>query len=132
MKNEGLGVFTQNCLTLSRKISYHDILWLSRRPAWLHLSNQVGLQSESADERVIPSGVLHSVRKIGPSTAHWLYGYWQTRRQPIPLKPTTLALDPLDRFSRSVIRSIDEPVFPFRIFVHCACKVEWALKFHVS
>jgi quercetin dioxygenase-like cupin family protein len=32
---------------------------------------------QSGDELFIPSGVLHSVRNIGSSTAHWLYGYRQ-------------------------------------------------------
>jgi len=27
------------------------------------------------DELLIPAGVVHSVRNIGESTAHWLYGY---------------------------------------------------------
>jgi len=27
------------------------------------------------DELLIPAGVVHSVRNIGASTAHWLYGY---------------------------------------------------------
>jgi len=27
------------------------------------------------EELLIPAGVLHSVRNIGSSTAHWLYGY---------------------------------------------------------
>ena len=27
------------------------------------------------DELLIPAGVVHSVRNIGKSTAHWLYGY---------------------------------------------------------
>jgi mannose-6-phosphate isomerase-like protein (cupin superfamily) len=27
------------------------------------------------EELLIPSGVIHSVRNLGSSTAHWLYGY---------------------------------------------------------
>src|SRR5438270_5456339 len=30
---------------------------------------------QPGEELSIPSGVLHSVRNIGSSTAHWLYGY---------------------------------------------------------
>jgi cupin 2 domain-containing protein len=29
----------------------------------------------TGDELLIPAGVVHSVRNIGESTAHWLYGY---------------------------------------------------------
>jgi mannose-6-phosphate isomerase-like protein (cupin superfamily) len=32
---------------------------------------------QSGDELFIPAGALHSVRNIGSSTAHWLYGYRQ-------------------------------------------------------
>jgi mannose-6-phosphate isomerase-like protein (cupin superfamily) len=32
---------------------------------------------QSGDELFIPSGAFHSVRNIGSSTAHWLYGYRQ-------------------------------------------------------
>jgi mannose-6-phosphate isomerase-like protein (cupin superfamily) len=28
-----------------------------------------------AEELLIPSGIRHSVRNIGSTTAHWLYGY---------------------------------------------------------
>ncbi len=36
---------------------------------------------QPGEELSIPSGVLHSVRNIGSSTAHWLYGYRQNSRQ---------------------------------------------------
>jgi cupin 2 domain-containing protein len=29
----------------------------------------------TGDELLIPAGVVHSVRNLGESTAHWLYGY---------------------------------------------------------
>jgi mannose-6-phosphate isomerase-like protein (cupin superfamily) len=35
---------------------------------------------QPGEELLIPSGVLHSVRNIGPNTAHWLYGYRQNSR----------------------------------------------------
>jgi len=30
---------------------------------------------KSGQELVIPAGAVHSVRNIGPTTAHWFYGY---------------------------------------------------------
>jgi mannose-6-phosphate isomerase-like protein (cupin superfamily) len=33
---------------------------------------------EPGEELVIPAGTRHSVRNIGSTTAHWLYGYRQT------------------------------------------------------
>jgi mannose-6-phosphate isomerase-like protein (cupin superfamily) len=32
------------------------------------------------EELLIPAGALHSVRNIGQTTAHWLYGYRQNSR----------------------------------------------------
>jgi quercetin dioxygenase-like cupin family protein len=30
---------------------------------------------EAGDEVFIPKGVRHSIKKVSPSTTHWLYGY---------------------------------------------------------
>jgi mannose-6-phosphate isomerase-like protein (cupin superfamily) len=32
---------------------------------------------QPGEELLIPAGVLHSVRNVGSTTAHWLYGYQQ-------------------------------------------------------
>ena len=35
---------------------------------------------EAGEELFIPAGTRHSVRNIGSTTAHWLYGYRETSK----------------------------------------------------